>query len=442
MAMVVTALLQPWNFSYATNVLTLPHHQLSSSHHTSSILALPSLITHHSIIEDLHRSIVQFSIFTQSHRVSITMREETIIVHGIDAAQLRGILERDPNTCLRHLYDADVSMKNASGPDKITRPPRHQRIFSMAETGARLFRTPTYSDDPDLDRHVSPALQTTHIFSHEHLPTDDDVAAGSPFSLSVGNLPIDSASPGQYIAAQPAVEPTASKHADAAIPPRKSSITGFFSRMRDIPKNIFNKSPSSSSASSSQSEQPSYPRSTCPITAEQLSPRPAAKRRPTAAEKDMARNQKAAERYIKRKTKKRLRQIQREQKSYQRKLAAAAAKGEPASIPSVSPHSSPGHTNRILQVVDDAKEKYRDWRERRDEKLRRKSTRTFSVSPENRRRGELLVPVDRQYEVVERRGVQDLSDDSSDGDSISLALAGDDDNSSLTGPLVSPAVVV
>ncbi|KAJ6256831.1 hypothetical protein Dda_8699 [Drechslerella dactyloides] len=339
------------------------------------------------------------------------MLHHAIAVHGIDAAAVRQLLHH-PHAYPSSRYQSCIhvpSLTMKGKDDRDRRPSRRQSAFSIASS---LFGPTALGDDVDFDRQISPALQTSHVFFES--PFDDS----SPFALSDVHVTANGSSPGASptLAAvsgglQP-LTPSGSSLSGTTTPskqshtagevPRKSSIASLFTRMRDLPKRILRKSSSSDASTPSSSTVPLNPpplRSTCTITAEQLAPPDPSNRPLTRAEKDAIRRRKSAEKYIKRKSKKRLRAYRREQKRTQKKLSSAAMAGRP--VPTITPRTS--RTGRLLTAVDGAKEKFWEWMDRRDADRRRRDTREYSRLRDERHRDVQLVPVDREYEVVERR---------------------------------------
>ncbi|KAK6512560.1 hypothetical protein TWF481_001445 [Arthrobotrys musiformis] len=322
---------------------------------------------------------------------------------------------------------------------KRRRSSRRQSILSLAST---YFGPMALGSDISLDRQISPALQTSHVFFGD----DTNGNSPSPYSLSQTRLPVD-ASPTTSAALAPSISqgpdlpslaspthpsppapspvtstqltpavsggsgnsksggstttPATTTSAPAAtrrgsklssigsfLPSlsesRRTSIASFFRSARDIPSRIFRRS-------STDSASPPPLRSTCTITEKDTMP--PKNRRPTKAEKDALRRRKAADKYIKKKTKKRLRRDRRETK---RRLSKTEEAKEARKWMSKTP--------KLLQVMDDAKEKFWEWLDKREEKKRRRRSEAHAAMREERRKSVVLVPVERDYEVLSRRG--------------------------------------
>ncbi|KAF3909395.1 hypothetical protein AA313_de0201323 [Arthrobotrys entomopaga] len=315
---------------------------------------------------------------------------------------------------------------------------RRPSAFSIASS---YFGPTALGDDIDIDRTISPELQTSHIFIHED-GFNPASPTRSPFSLSAVQL-TDNTSP----TSQPLHPPTLSNGVDlpnltspdhssplapapslatsAQLTPAisgqdctntdsisssnpnsssgktsrrlssffRSSSSSFMGRVHDIPSRIFKKDKKDNKDKDESTKKPSPPRSTCKITEDQLSPPDHSKRRPTKVEKATMRRRKSADKYIKRKTKKRLRQFRREMK----RRMDETPEGKEA-------RKRMNRTEKMLKVMDNAKEKFWEWLDRRDEKRRKKQVRAYTEMREERKKSVLLVPVDRDYEVLARRG--------------------------------------
>ncbi|KAK6538566.1 hypothetical protein TWF694_010145 [Orbilia ellipsospora] len=310
------------------------------------------------------------------------------------------------------------------------RPSRRQSVFSIASS---YFGPTALGDDIDIDRTISPALQTSHIFIHED---GFDAASGrspsrSPFSLSAVP-PADNTSPTSQPLHPPApphgidlpslsspdhpsppvpslatsaqLTPALSAQSDTngTISPSnantdsarqsrrpssffRSSSISFMGRVHDLPSRLFKKE-------KNIPKDTKQLRSTCKITEAQISPPSPSKRRPTKSEKAALKRKKSADKYTQKQTKKRLRQFKREMK----RRMDESPEGKEAK-------KRMNKTEKLLKVMDDAKEKFWEWVDRRDEKRRKKQVRAYTEMREERRKSVLLVPVDRDYEVLSRR---------------------------------------
>ncbi|EPS42056.1 hypothetical protein H072_3931 [Dactylellina haptotyla CBS 200.50] len=312
---------------------------------------------------------------------------------------------------------------------KERRPSRRQSIFSVASS---YFGPLALGSDISLDRQISPALQTSHVFFHEDgFDTGNELTPSrSPFSLSRTNIDApDDSSPKAAVSlvqldneepdlpsltspqhpSPPAPSLVPSAHLTPTISgrsssndstdldrnysrrasrrpssffvsgrTRKASVASFMSKMRDLPSRMFKHG----------KEEPKGIKSRRSTAQSSLS----GGRKPTKAEKAALKRKKSADKYIQKKTKKRLRQFKREIK----RRMDNSPEGKEA-------QKQMGKTEKLLKVMDSAKEKFWEWVDRREDKRRRKETRAYSVMREERRKSVLLVPVERDYEVVRRR---------------------------------------
>ncbi|KAF3909235.1 hypothetical protein ABW20_dc0103999 [Dactylellina cionopaga] len=311
---------------------------------------------------------------------------------------------------------------------KERRPSRRQSVFSIASS---YFGPTALGSDISLDRQISPALQTSHVFFGEE--TYGGSPSRSPFSLSRNSLrenhsptsptsptaikpqglglpcltsprhpspPAPSLVPSAQLT--PAISGRSSSSSSGTTTPgtgysgddsgkrrtskrssksffstfpttRKSSVANFMGRVRDLPSRFFHKN------MNKDLYDPAQPRSTCPITSDQISPpSPSQKRKPTKSEKAALKRKKSADKYIQKKTKKRLREFKREMK---RRMSDTEEAKEA--------RKRMGKTEKMLKVMDDAKEKFWEWLDRRDEKRRRKQTRAYTAMREERRKSVL-----------------------------------------------------
>ncbi|KAK6349343.1 hypothetical protein TWF730_010091 [Orbilia blumenaviensis] len=338
--------------------------------------------------------------------------------------------------------EPDITM-GEKNQDKRRRSSRRQSILSMAST---YFGPMALGSDISLDRQISPALQTSHVFFGED--AFGNSPSRSPFSLSQPRLPDDASPtsspvlaptlfngpdvlkpaspirppvPAPSIAASPQLTPasgsptiggttpaTETTTAGVRLPTasrqnsklssissflpsfpegRRASIKSFFKNARDLPSRIFRR------PSKSPSPSPPPLRSTCWITEKDTMP---LKNRPlNKVEKKQIKRQKAADKYVKKKNKKRLRRYRREMKRRMSKTEEAKEACKRM-----------GKTEKLLKVMDDAKEKFWEWLDKREEKKRRERVRAYSAMREERRKSVVLVPVERTYEVVSRRASQ------------------------------------
>ncbi|KAK6527255.1 hypothetical protein TWF281_010443 [Arthrobotrys megalospora] len=329
---------------------------------------------------------------------------------------------------------------------KRRRSSRRQSILSIAST---YFGPMALGSDISLDRQISPALQTSHVFfgedtfanspsrspyslSQRHLPDDASPTSSAPVAPAIGQgpdlpclaSPTHPSPPAPSLVPSTQLSPAASGESSSFpfgstttgtattatgtrtttntttrqnsklssigsfLPPfpesRRQSIAQFFQNARDLPSRMFGKS-------SSKSPSPPQLRSTCPITEKDTMP--PKKRRFTKVEKAALNRQKSADKYIQKKTKKRLRQYRREMK---RRMSQTEEAKEA--------RKKMGKTEKLLKVMDDAKEKFWEWLDKREEKKRRKQTMAYTAMREERRKSVLLVPVERDYAVLSRRG--------------------------------------
>ncbi|KAF3938776.1 hypothetical protein ABW19_dt0201682 [Dactylella cylindrospora] len=321
---------------------------------------------------------------------------------------------------------------------KPRQAPRRQSAFSVAST---FFGPTPLGDDISLDREISSETQTSHVFSNEdafksspksssqtnqlHNASPASSASVAPEQLQGSDLPDlgSFASPSLPSPPAPSLVPSAQltptisvssgisgitsttegtcgpplhnsrrssiQSSGSLLPPfpqRKSSIASFMEKVKSLPKRLINKKDNSA--------QPNHLRSTCTITAAQISPPdPSKPRKKTKVERAILKNEKHAERYIQKKLKKRHKEYKREMK---RKMSQ-----DPETLEA---RRKMGKTEKLLKVMDDAKEKFWDWVDRRDEKRRRKQTRAYTAMREERRRSVLLAPVERDYEGLGGEG--------------------------------------
>ncbi|TGJ65910.1 hypothetical protein EYR41_009848 [Orbilia oligospora] len=352
--------------------------------------------------------------------------------------------------------------KNEKSKDKSRRSSRSQSIFSIASS---FFGPLALGSDVSLNRQISPALQTSHVFfADEDIPSPsvdssfalpDDMlrkeaqkpwfvgpmTSGSTTPTTVlgpdeqilpspdqpsppapSLVPSSELSPKRKVSPEREVSPVASGDSDesnlkgtspttgetttsSTIPEstrrkskfasigsflpsfsqsRRESIASFFKGARDLPSRLFKKSSKSTSPSPPQlrstfkfTEKDTLPPKKIPLAKWQK----AAKRRDKIFKIKSKWENLTSSGRVHRETRRRLSK-EKEWKEYRAKLTG---------------------TQKLLAIMDDAKDKAWEWIDKRAEKKRREKLNAYKTMRDERRKSIVLVPVYRDYEIVARR---------------------------------------
>ncbi|KAF3289199.1 hypothetical protein TWF132_007641 [Orbilia oligospora] len=165
---------------------------------------------------------------------------------------------------------------------------------------------------------------------------------------------------------------------------RRESIASFFKGARDLPSRLFKKSSKSTSPSPPQlrstfkfTEKDTLPPKKIPLAKWQK----AAKRRDKIFKIKSKWENLTSSGRVHRETRRRLSK-EKEWKEYRAKLTG---------------------TQKLLAIMDDAKDKAWEWIDKRAEKKRREKLNAYKTMRDERRKSIVLVPVYREYEIVARR---------------------------------------
>ncbi|KAF3105360.1 hypothetical protein TWF102_002285 [Orbilia oligospora] len=165
---------------------------------------------------------------------------------------------------------------------------------------------------------------------------------------------------------------------------RRESIASFFKGARDLPSRLFKKSSKSTSPSPPQlrstfkfTEKDTLPPKKIPLAKWQK----AAKRRDKIFKIKSKWENLTSSGRVHRETRRRLSK-EKEWKEYRAKLTG---------------------TQKLLAIMDDAKDKAWEWIDKRAEKKRREKLNAYKTMRDERRKSIVLVPVYRDYEIVARR---------------------------------------
>ncbi|KAK6508656.1 hypothetical protein TWF506_010736 [Arthrobotrys conoides] len=357
--------------------------------------------------------------------------------------------------------------KNGKSKNKSRRSSRSQSIFSIASSffgpialgsDYSLDRQISISSDASLDRQISPAVQTSHVFFADHdippptressddyshlifnkIARPDFVSPTTSGSTTPSTIqepdqpnvpsPAQPSPPAPSLVLSPQLSPkreasplasgssgssnpnstsqsTGETTISSTIPKatrrkskfpsissflpsfsesRRESIASFFKNARDIPSRLFKKPSKSTSPSPPQlrstfrfTEKDTMPPKKIPIPKWQK----AANRRDKIAKMKMKWEKITSSGRGARETKRRLSKT-KEAKELRAKLTG---------------------TQKLLAIMDDAKDKVWEWIDKRAEKKRREKLNAYKTMRDERRKSVVLVPVYRDYEVVSRR---------------------------------------
>ncbi|RVD86178.1 uncharacterized protein DFL_004468 [Arthrobotrys flagrans] len=329
--------------------------------------------------------------------------------------------------------------------DKSRRSSRRQSILSMAPSH---FGRMAFGSDISLDRQISPALQASHVFfadddfgnppspshyslSQTKLPNDASPTTSAALATTISQGPDLSSLPPPTRFSPPALSlvssaqltPAASRDSGSSnvrntnraietttasptlptatrrnsklssinsflysLEARRTSMADFFQDARGLPSRLFRKS-------SKPLPEPQL-RSTFKFTEKDTLP-------PNKIPMSKS------ERYMTKLRKQTKRSIKKDSKHYKRK--AKMEKRELMHTIYQDPrwkeiHKRDAPAQKLSKMLNDAKEKVWDWIDKKEENKRRKRVEAHRIMSEERRRSVVLVPVERDYEVLSRRG--------------------------------------
>ncbi|KAK6333019.1 hypothetical protein TWF718_010843 [Orbilia javanica] len=311
--------------------------------------------------------------------------------------------------------------ENDKSRNKSRRSSRAHSILSIASS----YFGPMGSDI-SLDQQVSPAYRSSHVFFSTDSSPNRSVLSPSQFYLPEFTSPTGSVALGQepdlqslssQINPSPpapsrapsdqlndpiapgATSPTPSTPSPASptgrrgsklssisslLPSfsgnRRKSLAAFFQNAKDIPSRLFKK------VSKDKSPSPPPLRSTFKFKEEDTMP--PKKRRMTSHKKWMLKGEKKAKKQVRKDIRRRARKYRRDEKRRWDETPEAKEARQWMS-----------KTQRLLKVMDSAKEKFWEWVDKREENVRRTRARAYSAMRKERRQSVVLAPVDREYDA-------------------------------------------